>query len=119
MVKRFRVWSYREGEQPLVHDGPANDIYAIEGQFIEEIESQKMPCRASHPEEAHLFFLPISVANIVEYVYKPIVSPADYDRDRLQRIVMDYIQVVADKHPYWNRSNGADHFMLSCHDWVR
>ena len=119
MVRRFRVWSYSEGEQPLVHNGPVDHMYAIEGQFISEIESEKIFCRASHPEEAQVFFLPLSVANIVDNVYKPITSITDFHRDRLQRIVMDYIKVVADKHPYWNRSNGADHFMLSCHDWVR
>ncbi len=119
MMKRFKVWTYGEGEQPLVHHGPLKDIYAIEGQFIDEIESDKSHFRARHPEEAHVFFLPFSVANIVDYVYMPITTETDFYRDRLQRIVMDYIKVVADKHSYWNRSNGADHFMLSCHDWVR
>lgn len=118
MMKRFKVWTYGEGEQPLGHNGPLKDVYAIEGQFIDEIESYKSPFRACNPEEAHVFFLPISVANIVDYVYMPITTDADFYRDRLQRIVMDYVKVVADKHPYWNRSNGADHFMLSCHDWV-
>ncbi|KAK7832625.1 putative glycosyltransferase [Quercus suber] len=92
MVKRFKVWTYNEGEQPLVHDGPLNHVYSLEGQFIDEIEWDKSPFRASHPEEAH--------------------------SDRLQRIVIDYIKIVADKHPYWNRSSGADHFMLPCHDWA-
>ena len=119
MMKRFKVWTYNEGEQPLVHGGPLNHIYAIEGQFIDEIERDRSPFRASHPEEAHVFFLPFSIANIVNYVYMPITSKIDFHRDRLQSIVMDYIKVVADKHPYWNRSSGADHFMLSCHDWVR
>ncbi|KAF5482229.1 hypothetical protein F2P56_002817 [Juglans regia] len=118
MQKRFKVWTYEEGEQPLVHDAPVNNIYAMEGQFMDEIESYKSPFRASHPEEAHVFFLPISVVKIVAYVYTPITSKADFHRGRLQRIVMDYIKVIADKHPYWNRSKGADHFMLSCHDWA-
>lgn len=119
MQKRFKVWTYEEGEQPLVHNAPLNNIYAIEGQFMDEIESHKSPFRASHPEEAHVFFLPFSVVKIVAYVYMPITSIADFHRGRLQRIVMDYIKVIADKHPCWNRSKGADHFMLSCHDWVR
>ncbi|RDX67729.1 putative glycosyltransferase, partial [Mucuna pruriens] len=119
MVKRFKVWVYEEGEQPLVHYGPVNNIYAIEGQFIDEMENNKRsPFKARKPDEAHAFFLPFSVVNVVHYVYKPIKSQNEYRRDRLQRLVEDYIGVVADKYPYWNRSNGADHFLLSCHDWA-
>ncbi|CAJ2634687.1 unnamed protein product [Trifolium pratense] len=119
MVKRLKIWVYKEGEQPIVHDGPVNNIYAIEGQFIDEIENSKMsPFKAKHPNEAHIFFLPLSVANVVQYVYKPIVSKKDFNRDRLHRLVEDYVNVVKDKYPYWNRSNGADHFLLSCHDWA-
>ncbi|KAM2447448.1 hypothetical protein PS1_017782 [Malus domestica] len=118
MMKRFKVWSYKEGEHPLIHFGPVNDIYGIEGQFIDEIEREESPFRATHPDEAHTFFLPFSVANVVRYVHMPITRKQDYHRDRLQRVVTDYISVVADKYPYWNRSNGADHFMASCHDWA-
>lgn len=122
MMKRFKVWSYKEGDQPLVHGGPVNDIYGIEGQFIDELENVKggpsARFRASQPEEAHAFFLPFSVANIVHYIYKPIVSPADFSRARLHRVFNDYVDVVARKYPLWNQSNGADHFMVSCHDWV-
>ncbi|KAK6236151.1 hypothetical protein SCA6_011488 [Theobroma cacao] len=118
MIKRFKVWTYREGELPLVHNGPLNDIYAIEGQFIDEMESKNNPFRARHPDEAHVFFLPFSVTGVIHYVYKPITSVKEYSRDRLQRLVLDYINTVASKHPYWNRSNGADHFMVSCHDWA-
>ncbi|KAL2338420.1 hypothetical protein Fmac_012866 [Flemingia macrophylla] len=119
MLKRFKVWVYEEGEQPLMHYGPVNDIYAIEGQFIDEIDNNKRsPFKARHPDEAHAFFFPFSVVNVVHYVYKPIKSQDEYSRDRLQRLVEDFIGVVAEKYPYWNRSHGADHFLLSCHDWA-
>ncbi|PRQ46297.1 putative xylogalacturonan beta-1,3-xylosyltransferase [Rosa chinensis] len=117
MMKRFKMWSYKEGEHPLVHLGPMNRIYGIEGQFIDEIVREESSFRATHPDEAHIFFLPFSVANIVHYVYRPVIRKENYLRDSLQRIAMDYIGVVAHKYPYWNRSNGADHFMASCHDW--
>ncbi|KAL9442181.1 hypothetical protein AB3S75_020652 [Citrus x aurantiifolia] len=115
MLKRFKIWAYREGELPIVHVGPTKHIYAIEGHFIDEMESGLSPFMARHPDEAHAFFVPISVTYIVEYVYRPIT---DYHRDRLVRIFNDYLRVVADKYPYWNRSAGADHFMVSCHDWA-
>ncbi|XP_038697030.1 probable glycosyltransferase At5g20260 [Tripterygium wilfordii] len=115
MVKRFKVWAYKEGELPMVHTGPMKHIYAIEGQFIDEFESGKSPFLAQNPDEAHAFFVPVSIAYIVEYIYLPITT---YDRERLVRIFKDYVTVVADKYPYWNRSTGADHFMVSCHDWA-
>ncbi|KAK5811694.1 hypothetical protein PVK06_027053 [Gossypium arboreum] len=118
MVKRLKVWTYREGDPPLVHNGPLNNIYAIEGQFMDEMESKKNPFTARHPDQAHIFFLPLSVTGVVHYVYKPITTVRDYSRDRLQRLVTDYINTVAAKYPYWNRSRGADHFMVSCHDWA-
>ncbi|OMO73142.1 Exostosin-like protein [Corchorus capsularis] len=115
MVKRLKVWVYKEGERPLVHTGPMKDIYGIEGQFIDEIDSRKSPFLAQNPDEAHVFFLPVSVGFIVKYIYKPITT---YSRDRLIRVFTDYIHVVANKYPYWNRTNGADHYMISCHDWA-
>ncbi|KAL6330830.1 hypothetical protein AAG906_009258 [Vitis piasezkii] len=101
MVKRFKVWTYREGAQPIFHEGPLNNIYAIEGQFIDEMD-----------------FIVGKSLKVVQFLYLPITSPEDYSRKRLQRIVTDYVKVVADKYPYWNRSGGADHFMVSCHDWA-
>ncbi|KAL9398490.1 hypothetical protein Peur_007451 [Populus x canadensis] len=115
MVKRFKIWVYREGETPMVHNGPMKHIYSIEGQFIDEMESGKSPFLARNHDEAHAFFLPISVAYIVEFVYLPITT---YHRERLVRIFKDYVTVVANKYPYWNRSRGGDHFMVSCHDWA-
>ncbi|KAI3468004.1 hypothetical protein Pfo_024667 [Paulownia fortunei] len=115
MEKRFKVWTYKEGELPLFHMGPMKDIYSIEGHIMDKLESSTdNPFAARHPEEAHAFFLPVGVAEIVHYLYAPRL---DYDRRRLQKVVADYIGVLANKYPYWNRSGGADHFFAACHDW--
>ncbi|KAG9448485.1 hypothetical protein H6P81_008450 [Aristolochia fimbriata] len=115
MEKRFKVWSYREGEPPLVHDGPVNNIYSTEGQFIDEMDDRNSPFAAKTPEEAHAFFIPFSVAKVIWYLYKPLLT---YSREQLQRVVTDYVHVVSTKYPFWNRSLGGDHFMVSCHDWA-
>ncbi|CAH2073123.1 unnamed protein product [Thlaspi arvense] len=115
MEKRFKIWTYREGEPPLFHKGPLNNIYAIEGQFMDEIENGKSRFAAASPEEATMFYIPVGIVNIIRFVYRPYTS---YARDRLQNIVKDYISLVSNRYPYWNRSRGADHFFLSCHDWA-
>lgn len=31
-------------------------------------------------------------------------------------IVQNYVESMIQKHPYWNRTLGADHFFVTCHD---
>ncbi|GAA0150967.1 glycosyltransferase [Lithospermum erythrorhizon] len=114
MEKRLKVYVYEEGEFPLVHNGPCIDIYSSEGIFIHEIEyGGAHKFRTKNPHSAHLFFLPFSVTYMVKYLY----DPKSHDAFFHQRIVSDYVRVISSKHPFWNRSSGADHFMVSCHDW--
>ncbi|XP_057799978.1 probable glycosyltransferase At5g25310 [Salvia miltiorrhiza] len=113
MERRLKVYVYEEGEVPIVHDGPCKDIYTSEGRFIHEMEHGRHRFRTSRGEEAHLYFMPFSVTWMVKYLYKPNT----YDLTPLQEFVSDYVKLISTKHPFWNTSQGADHFMLSCHDW--
>ncbi|CAI9766349.1 unnamed protein product [Fraxinus pennsylvanica] len=109
----------RSQDPDYVPDGPIylnpkafHSIYSMEGGFIYRSEISKF--RTRNPENAHIYFLPFSVASIVHFIY---------DRGALnhwrpmKQTVSDYIHLLAGKYPYWNRSLGADHFMLACHDW--
>ncbi|CAL5334627.1 unnamed protein product [Camellia sinensis] len=69
--------------------------------------------RTRDPERAHLYFLPFSVTMITQVVY--VVDSHDWGP--MKNTAKDYVDVIAHKYPYWNRSLGADHFMLACHDW--
>ncbi|CAH1426524.1 unnamed protein product [Lactuca virosa] len=117
MMKTFKIWTYKEGDVPLMHNGPMKFVYSIEGDFIEEMERKGNPMVAKHPDEAHVFFIPISITKIVHYLFMPDDEPFAFIDRTLQPIVEDYINVIAEKYPFWNRSNGADHFFVSCHDW--
>ncbi|KAL2509157.1 putative glycosyltransferase [Forsythia ovata] len=54
-----------------------------------------------------------SVLSIVGYVY--IVDSRLWGP--MQNTARDYVNLIAGRYPYWNRSLGHDHFMLACHDW--
>ncbi|KAL3497336.1 hypothetical protein ACH5RR_040068 [Cinchona calisaya] len=114
MEKRFKVWIYREGEAPFFHNGNMRDIYSIEGQFIDELENEKSPFLARNPDEALTFFMPISIAKIVHFLYP---TPGDHTNQFVRKVFADYISVLSNKYEYWNRTNGADHFFVACHDW--
>lgn len=113
MEKLFKIYVYEEGEPPLFHEGPCKSIYSTEGRFIHEMERGNF-FRTRNPNEALVYFLPFSVVRMVQYLY----VPGAHEIHAIGRAVVDYINIISDKHPFWNRSLGADHFMLSCHDWV-
>ncbi|KAG7958114.1 hypothetical protein I3843_10G003200 [Carya illinoinensis] len=112
MEKQLKIFVYEEGQPPLFHNGPCRSIYSTEGNFIHGIEMNEQ-FRTRDPEKAHLFFLPFSVVMMVQFVY----VPDSYNFGPIKQTVADYINLIAGKHPYWNRSLASDHFMLSCHDW--
>ncbi|CAK9312817.1 unnamed protein product [Citrullus colocynthis] len=113
MERRLKVYVYPEGELPITHDGPCKNIYTIEGRFIHEMENGGNGFRTVDPGRAHVMFMPFSVAWMVKYLYKD----GSYDQTPLRMFVSDYVGVVSRKYPFWNKTNGADHFILACHDW--
>lgn len=114
MEKEFKVFVYEEGDPPMFHNGPCKDIYAIEGNFIHAMELSTQ-FRTRDPHKAHVFFLPFSVVMMVQFVH----IPDSHTLGPIKNTVIDYVDVIASKHPFWNRSQGTDHFMVACHDWVR
>ncbi|KAF1860455.1 hypothetical protein Lal_00037800 [Lupinus albus] len=112
MEKQFKVFVYEEGEPPVFHNGPCKSIYSMEGNFIHAMEMNDQ-FRTRDPEKAHVFFLPFSVVMLVRFVY----IRDSHDFGPIRKTVIDYVNLVAGRYPYWNRSLGADHFMLACHDW--
>ncbi|XP_024993061.1 probable glycosyltransferase At5g03795 [Cynara cardunculus var. scolymus] len=113
MEKRFKVYVYEEGEPPIFHNGPCKSIYAMEGNFIFQMETTKL-FRTRDPDKAHIFFLPMSSTMMVRFILER--GSRDHWRP-MKRTVKDYVDLVASKYPFWNRSLGADHFIVACHDW--
>ncbi|KAG5018613.1 putative glycosyltransferase [Glycine soja] len=114
MEKLFKVYVYPDGDLPIVHDAPCKDIYSIEGRFLHEMEHGVGRFRTNDPTAAHVYFLPFSVTWMVKYFYS---TPHSYDVTPLKNFVSDYVRVISTKYPFWNKTHGADHFMVACHDW--
>ncbi|KAL3633674.1 hypothetical protein CASFOL_022436 [Castilleja foliolosa] len=112
MESVFKIYVYGEGQAPIFHDGPCRSIYSTEGRFIHEIERGEH-YRTDDPDEAHVYFMPFSVVVMVRYLYEQ----GALDMNAIGNTIADYVDLISHKHPFWNRSLGADHFMLSCHDW--
>ncbi|CAN4109564.1 unnamed protein product [Withania somnifera] len=109
--KKFKVYVYKEGEPPVYHFGPCKHSYAIEGYFIQAMEVSKF--RTEDPNKAHVYFLPLSVTMLTQYIF----VADSHEWGLMKNTALDYVNVISQKYPYWNRSLGADHFMLACHDW--
>lgn len=114
MESTLKVYIYREGERPIFHQGPLQSIYASEGWFMKILESNKRFV-TKNPRKAHLFYLPFSSRQLEEVLY---VRDSHSHKNLIQHL-KNYLDFIGAKYPYWNRTGGADHFLVACHDWVR
>ncbi|KAH0461357.1 hypothetical protein IEQ34_008932 [Dendrobium chrysotoxum] len=107
MERRFKVYIYPDGDPKTYYQTPRKltGKYASEGYFFQNIQESRF--RTEDPDQADLFFIPISC-------HKMRGKGISYEN--MTVIVQEYVEGLIRKYPYWNRTLGADHFLVTCHD---
>ena len=113
MEQTLKVYIYREGKRPIFHQTVLKGIYASEGWFMKLLKANKQYV-TKNPKNAHLFYFPFSSRMLEETLYIP---NSHSDRNLVQYL-KNYLDMIVAKYPFWNRTGGADHFLVACHDWV-
>ncbi|XP_058764505.1 probable glycosyltransferase At5g03795 [Vicia villosa] len=108
----LKVYIYRDGARPVFHNPHLKGIYASEGWFMKLMEGNNQFV-TKDPERAHLFYLPYSVHQMARALY----VPESHNMKPLSLFLRDYVNKIAAKYPFWNRTHGSDHFLVACHDW--
>lgn len=109
----LKIYVYGEGSKPIFHQPILNGLYASEGWFMKLMEGNKRFV-VKDPQKAHLFYMPFSSRQL-EFAH---YVPNSHNRTSLRQYLKDYTEDIAAKYPYFNRTGGADHFLVGCHDWV-
>ncbi|XP_071908804.1 probable glycosyltransferase At3g07620 isoform X1 [Coffea arabica] len=112
MERVLRVYIYKEGDKPVFHQPHLRGIYASEGWFMKLMEGNRQFV-VRDPRKAHLFYLPFSSRRLRSVLYQQNFTS---HRD-LENHLKNYVHVIASKYRFWNRTKGADHFLVACHDW--
>lgn len=113
MERILKVYVYKEGEKPVFHRPKARGIYASEGWFMKLMEGSKK-FLVRDPIKAHLFYLPFS-----SQMLRMAIDDRNFKNQRdLMKYLESYIKLISHKYRFWNRTRGADHFLVACHDWV-
>ncbi|XP_058785181.1 probable glycosyltransferase At5g03795 isoform X2 [Vicia villosa] len=113
MEKMLKVFIYPDGDKPIFHEPLLEGIYASEGWFMKSMEGNKQ-FTTQDPDKAHLFYIPFSsrLLQLTLYVRN------SHKRSNLIEYMKNYVDMIAGKYPFWNRTNGTDHFVVACHDWA-
>ncbi|KAJ6382823.1 hypothetical protein OIU77_031281 [Salix suchowensis] len=109
----LKVYIYKEGEMPILHQPLLKGIYASEGWFMKLLEGNKKFV-TKDSRKAHLFYLPFSSRNLEIKLY----VPDSHSHKNLIQYLKNYLDMISAKYPFWNRTQGADHFLVACHDWA-
>ncbi|XP_007042815.2 PREDICTED: probable glycosyltransferase At5g20260 [Theobroma cacao] len=107
MERRFKIFLYPDGDPNMYYHTPRSlsGKYTSEGYFFKNIRESRF--LTNDPESAHLFFIPISC-------HKMRGKGLSYEN--MTRTVQEYVESLMVKYPFWNRTLGADHFFVTCHD---
>ncbi|PRQ48433.1 putative xylogalacturonan beta-1,3-xylosyltransferase [Rosa chinensis] len=107
MERKFKVYIYPDGDPKTFYQTPRKltGKYSSEGYFFQNIREGRF--RTEDPDQAQLFFIPISC-------HKMRGKGTSYENMTI--IVQNYVESLIAKYPYWNRTLGADHFFVTCHD---
>lgn len=110
MENTLKVYIYNEGEKPIFHQPKLKGIYASESWFMKLMEGNKQFV-VKDPTKAHIFYLPFSA-------YRLRLAFYDQRPKGLTGFLKNYVDIIAGKYPFWNRTGGSDHFLVACHDWA-
>ncbi|KAI3443738.1 hypothetical protein Pfo_000403 [Paulownia fortunei] len=113
MERVLKIYVYKEGEKPIFHQPILKGLYASEGWFMKLMEGNKRFV-VKDPRKAHLFYMPFS-SRMLEYT---LYVRNSHNRTNLRQYLKDYSEMIAAKYRFWNRTGGADHFLVACHDWA-
>ncbi|URD85965.1 hypothetical protein MUK42_27422 [Musa troglodytarum] len=113
MERILKVYIYEDGPKPLCHTPQLDGIYASEGWFMKLME-ENTQFVVKDPNKAHLFYLPYSSRQLRTQLY----VAGSRSMKPLSIFLRDYVNSISAKYPFWNRTRGADHFLVACHDWA-
>ncbi|KAI4316111.1 hypothetical protein L6164_024124 [Bauhinia variegata] len=113
MEKMLKVYIYQDGDNRFFHQYLLDGIYASEGWFMKILEASKQFV-TKNPGKAHLFYIPFSSRLLQQTLY----VRNSHKRSNLIEYMKNYVDMIAGKYPFWNRTDGADHFVVACHDWA-
>ncbi|KAJ0616288.1 putative xylogalacturonan beta-1,3-xylosyltransferase [Helianthus annuus] len=115
MEKTLKVYIYKEGAKPIFHEPQAvqKGIYASEGWFMKNMKASQQFV-TKKPKQAHLFYFPFSSRMLEEKLF----VPDSHSNNNLVQYLKNYLDLIAGKYSFWNRTGGSDHFFVACHDWT-
>ncbi|KAJ6759406.1 EXOSTOSIN HEPARAN SULFATE GLYCOSYLTRANSFERASE -RELATED [Salix koriyanagi] len=113
MERTLKIYIYKEGKKPIFHLPILKGLYASEGWFMKLMQGNRR-FLVKDPRKAHLFYMPFS-SRMLEYT---LYVRNSHNRTNLRLYMKSYAESIAAKYPYWNRTGGADHFLVACHDWA-
>ncbi|KAI0488117.1 hypothetical protein KFK09_027944 [Dendrobium nobile] len=113
MERTLKIYVYKEGNKPVFHQPLLRGIYASEGWLMKLLQSDKHFVVRDH-KKAHLFYMPFSSRLLQLALY----DSTSHSHRNLAQHLKNYVELIAAKYPYWNRTGGADHFAAACHDWA-